>query len=424
MKMVLNPDVPRLSLSGLDADLTEEEIAIQETAHKFARQVMRPLGQKLDKLNPEQVVKPEAGLSDFLQQLDELGLSPLAISQLEPLVASRLLPLVLEELGWGDPGLTVLSLVGAFPALAADMSGNPVLTEKFNGKQGCWIATQPDRGSDVADPKGINLLRGGSQIKGNLHAKLSGDHLTLNGQSSSWVSGGPLAETALIFCATDLGEGYVSENGTINGCAMLVSLDQKGVSKGPPLDKIGKRPLPQGEIFFDDVEVPLDHILAGHKGFPSAVFSALTFGNLEIACIMTGVARAAYDHSISYVHNRRQGGGQLIAHQSVKTRLFNMWCKVESCRAMARRVSKFNFLSVDPHVLASITAKVHCTQMAFEVANEAIQIFGGVGLTAEYPVEKIFRDARAALIEDGENNILGLIAADWLSRTWQHTSAS
>src|SRR5438128_49949 len=133
----------------------------------------------------------------------------------------------------------------------------------------------------------------------------------------------------------------------------------------------------------------------------------------------TGVARAAFDHALAYVHERKQGGTAIINHQSVRLRIFDMWRKLEAGRALARRVFTYNYSAHGPHVLASVTSKTFCTQMALDVTNEAIQLFGSNGLTREYPLEKLMRDARAALIEDGENNVLALKGGTWLSRWYQ-----
>jgi alkylation response protein AidB-like acyl-CoA dehydrogenase len=204
-----------------------------------------------------------------------------------------------------------------------------------------------------------------------------------------------------------------------NGIAVLIPFDSQGISRGKPLEKLGQRPLCQGEIFCDGVRVPQSYVVAGREDYERSFFSALTFANMEMGVAFTGLARAAYEHALAYVHDRRQGGANLIQHQSVKLRLFSMWQKVELCRAISRRAAWYNFVSGHPHLLASITAKTSVTQLAFEVAHEALQLFGGNGLTAEYPVEKLFRDARASLIEDGENNVLNLKGADWLSRWHQ-----
>lgn len=410
--------VPRLSLTGLDCALTEEETAIQDTLHRFAVEIVRPTGIALDKLSAEDAIAPASPVWGFIEAFDNLGIGPEMLTTMEPEQAARVFPIVMEELCWGDVGLGLSTMVMKFPAAAAAMTGNPEVAERFAGLRGCWLGTQPDRGSDVVDFKGANQKPGSKQHKGNLVATIDGDEVVVNGQSSAWVSTAPTAECALAYLPCDYGEGVIREDGMANGIGVLIPFDVPGVSKGKPLEKIGQRPLSQGEVFFDEVRLPPDYIVAGRDEYEASFFSALTFANMDMGIAFTGLARAAYEHALAYVHERKQGGTAIINHQSVKQRLFGMWQKVELCRAMSRRAAYYNFVSGHPHVLASITSKTAVTQMAFEVANEAVQLFGGNGLTLEYPVEKLFRDARAALIEDGENNILDLIGADWLSRQY------
>ena len=410
--------LPQLSRTGLDHDLSEEEIAIQDTMHRFAAEVVRPTGIALDQLSAEDAVAPDSPVWNFIAAFEDLGIGPEMLAAMEPAQAARVFPIIIEELCWGDVGLGLSTMVMKFPATAAQFSGRPEIAERFAGLRGCWLGTQPDRGSDVVDLEGTNLHPGTRQAKGNLTAVIKGDEVVLNGQSSAWVSAAPIAECALAYVPCDYGDGIIGADGLASGVGILIPFDLPGISKGKPLEKIGQRPLCQGEIFFDNVRVTPEYIVAGQKEFSASFFSALTFGNMEMGLAFTGLARAAYEHALAYVHERKQGGAPIINHQSVKQRLFGMWRKVETCRAISRRVAHYNFASGHPHFLASITSKTTVTELALEIASEAVQLFGGNGLTKEYPVEKLFRDARAALIEDGENNILSLIGADWLSRQY------
>lgn len=417
MFIVEEVSAPRLGLTGLEADLSEQERALQETAHRFAKEVMRPIGEQLDKMSPDQVIAAGSPMWSYLEQLRDSGIVDLdTLASIEPAQKARLLPLLFEELGWGDSGLAILSLVTSFPAYAANLSGDPELVERFGSTLGSWVGTQPDRGSDVVDWDTTEVYPGGQQGRGNLLARVDGDSVVLNGQTSAWVSGAPIAESGLVCCQCDYGDGVYNEKGGLNMTVMLVPFDEAGVTKGSPLDKIGQRPLPQGEVFFEDVRVPKRYVLAGRESSDSSFFGTLTFANMEMGFTFCGVARAAFEHALDYAHERRQGGVELMQHQSMKLRIFDMWRKVESARAMAHRAAQYNYSSRGPHLLASVTSKTLVTQTAFEVASEAVQIFGGNGLSKEYPVEKLMRDARAAMIEDGENTVLSLKGATWLSR--------
>jgi alkylation response protein AidB-like acyl-CoA dehydrogenase len=185
---------------------------------------------------------------------------------------------------------------------------------------------------------------------------------------------------------------------------------------------LGQRALPQGELFFDEVRVPGKYIIAAQEDARTSTTAALTFANMEMAATFTGVARAAFELALAYTHERIQGGVPIIKHQSVRLRTFNLWQKVETARALAQRVFNYNYSSNGPHLLASVTSKTFVTDTAFDVASEALQLFGGNGLTREYPIEKIMRDARASMIEDGENNVLKLQGMNWLSEVYQHNN--
>ena len=415
--------IPNLGLTGLDGAMSEEELAIQEVTHRFAEEVMRPIAEKVDKMTAEEAVAKGSPLWDYIEQIDQSGLLDLeAIGGMSDEEKSRIIPIIFEELAWGDSGLALTSMVLKFPAFAAYNTGNPELIERFGKLRGCWVATQPDKGCEIVDMEATEVHPNCRPNRGNLMAKVDGDQLVITGQSAAWISAAPIAECGLCYIPCDYGDGLYKEDGSQNWVAVLVPFDLPGVSKGKPLDKLGMRALCQGEVFFDDVRVPMNYVIAGKdQAFPSFI-GALTFGNMEMGISFTGVARAAYEHALAYAHERKQGGIEIINHQSVKLRLFKMFQKVEACRAIALRMFAYNYGPNGPHLLASITSKTFVTDACVEVTSEAIQILGGNGLTKEYPTEKLFRDARTAQIADGENNHLGLKAATWLSKEYKDKS--
>jgi alkylation response protein AidB-like acyl-CoA dehydrogenase len=126
------------------------------------------------------------------------------------------------------------------------------------------------------------------------------------------------------------------------------------------------------------------------------------------------LARAAYEEALEYAKNRIQGGKPIFEHQLIKHKLFKMFTKIETARAFSRAAMIYNYNNTPPKIEYSIASKVYCTDVAMEVTNDAIQIFGGNGLSREYPVEKFFRDARAGLIEDGANDSLMITGAHHL----------
>jgi alkylation response protein AidB-like acyl-CoA dehydrogenase len=125
--------------------------------------------------------------------------------------------------------------------------------------------------------------------------------------------------------------------------------------------------------------------------------------------LFVGLARAALELAVNYAKERKQGGVPIINHQSVRGRLFEMFRRVEAAKALNRDVVCSNALN-GPRLEYAIASKVTSTQTAFDVASEALQIFGGSGTSREYPIEKLFRDARVSMIEDGCNYVLGQLA--------------
>ena len=399
-----------MPLVDLEPNLTESERAIQDTVHKFAEEVMRPAGRALDKLtDAEDVIAKDSVLWDVFKRHRELEIDALESPELTSFEQARIRCLISEEMGWGDAGLAISLGVANFHRVFAEMSGKPALAERFAAPKsqeiGCWAVTEPDHGSDTLaftephfkDPK----------VRANCIARKDGNEYVINGQKAAWVSNGTIATVATLFCTIDPSHGFEA------GGVCLVPMDLPGVRRGKPLDKIGQRSLNQGEIFFDDVRIPEEYMVVGEQMYSMVVEMILTMANAAMGVIFVGLGRAALEHAIAYAKERVQGGVPIFQHQNVKARLFEMFRKVEAARSLSRRVMQYNMTN-PPLLQYSIASKVHSTNTAFEVASSAVQIYGGNGLSTEYPVEKLLRDARASMIEDGCNDILSLVGASKL----------
>lgn len=405
----VRPGLPFVELTGFEI-LSDEERVVQDAMHKFARDVMRPTAIAIDKLSAEDAIAPGSPYWDFVKTAAASGIGFDADpGDVPPQALARLQAIIVEEFGWGDVGLTVSLAAGAFPNMMAKRAGNQELVELTTGKLGCWVATQPDRGSDgtMLYP-GERYPRALQGNKGNLTAKISGGDIVINGQSSAWVSNGSVAEVAILSIVADYGKGFFDDEGHPNGIEVIVPLDLPGVSRGKPLEKLGQRALPQGEIYFDNVKVPQRYAVASGDQYWRGHADTWSTAGVGMGQMVTGMARAAFELALEYVHQRRQGGALLADHQMVQYRLGAMARKVETMRAVARRATEYTLMSSAKHPYFTGASKVTCTDLAFEVVDEALQLFGGYGLTREYPLEKLFRDARAARIEDGENHLLNM----------------
>ncbi|WP_027364568.1 acyl-CoA dehydrogenase family protein [Desulfotruncus alcoholivorax] len=401
----------------LNIELTDEQLDLKKSMHKFAGEVLRPAAMELDKLaNPEDVLKKDSVYWDCMRQMKELGYHTVYIPDnygglgLSPLEAH----IFWEEIGWGSAGFAVSIGVDCFPAFFASMAPDdedkvidevvkPFVEKTDNSFIGCWAITEPNHGSDQLTV-GMPWFND-PQITGQLSARLDGDVWVLNGQKSSWVSNGPQATHALLFLNIEKSMGLAG------GGVAVVPLDLPGVSKGKSLDKMGQRELPQGEIYFDNVRLPKHFMLSQPDTYETMLDATLAIANATMGAIFTGVARAAFEEALAYSKVRVQGGKLLCEHQLVQKKLFDMFQKVETARAISRAVMNYNFTNFPPVTRYSILSKVYCTNAAFEIAHEAVQLFGGYGVSKEYYIEKLLRDARAALIEDGSNEVLALTAA-------------
>ena len=404
----------------LDMTINEEQRAVRDMANRFAMEVMRPAGAELDKLaDPADVIAEGSVLWDVLRQQRELDLHKVGIPKefgglmgdRDPLSGV----LMAEQMGYGDAGLAISFGVSNFPFRFAAMSPEPELQQLARdycedtecNLIGCWALTEPEHGSDW-------VLAGqpdtdGPKCAPSLRAELKGDEYILNGQKAAWVSNGTIATHAVLHVGLDPALGM---GGT--GIA-VVPLDLEGISKGKPLDKIGQRPLNQGEIYFDEVRMPKQYMFVGDPAMGTMmVQTILTGANSGMSALFSGLAQAAFDEALSYAKERVQGGVPIFEHKNIKLKLFDMFVACEAARAYVRRNSAHNVANPPGSLQHAIAGKILSTETAFKVASEAISIFGGNGLSKEYPIEKMFRDARASMIEDGENSALALKGASFL----------
>jgi len=415
--------LPAVGLSGFETPLSEEEAAVQAGLHRFAREVLRPLGTELDRMSADQVIAPGSPYYSVFAEYAKLGLDPAMLAELPPETAIRMESLISEELGWGDAGLAVSLAVAGFPLQMAAVMGNKELVDLCTGRIGCWMITHPDKGSDV---QVLDMARdwpaGKAGNKGNMWGRVEGEQIVINGQCSAWVSNGAVAQVALGYIGAEYDGSFFEQDGRPHGMAVIIPLDLPGVSRGKPLEKMGQRSLPQGEIYFDNVRVPKRFAVALRDEYYGNMASAWSYAGTHMSQVFTGVARAAFEHALQYCHERRQGGQRLIDHQLTRWRLGDMLRRVEMCRSVARRSLAYARLSPQSHPYVTASAKVTVTQEAMKIADEALQLFGGSGTSREYPVEKLYRDARLALIEDGENYVLtmrlGVLAEQLYAEGW------
>ena len=395
----------------LDFKLSKEDKMLKKNAHEFAKKVMRPIAKELDEMTPAEVIAKDSPFWDFMQKGYSLGYHSILIPETYGGMGLTSLQqaLIFEELAWGSVGLAVAIGVASFPAFGAALVPEEAMIEEVlvpycENKDasiiGCWGITEPDHGSDTLMP--FHPCFSDNCIPAQCTAIEEADCYVINGQKSAWVSNGSISTHCALFCQIDASMGHAG------GGIFAMPLDLPGVKKGAPLNKIGQRDLNQGEIFFDNVRVPKRFLIAGPEAYEALLEIVLSTTTAFMGLCGTGVARAAFEEALAYAKTRVQGGKYLIEYPTIQTKLFHMLRKVETSRLISRNAYMYNQNTSTPAEEYSVMAKIHGTQAAFDVANEAVQIFGGNGLTKEYLIEKLFRDARAMLIEDGSNDTLAI----------------
>lgn len=405
----------------LNPDLNAEQMALKRSVRQFALEVLRPAARELDRLTSEEVLKSEL-YWNTLREAKRLGYHTAYIPEnhgglgLPPLE----LQIFLEELGWGSAGFAVALGVDTMPATIAALVDDPdlneaIITRYVEDKEanfiGCWAITEPNHGSDwvrVAADKEHQPA-----MQADVTAVKAGSDWVISGTKAAWISNGPVATHALLFVQLDPAAG-----GEFKGGIAICPLDLLGVSRGKPLEKLGQRELLQGEIYFDQVCLPEQYMVFEEDLAPNMGETVLAYANAGMAAMFTGVARAAFEEALIHTRLRKQGGRLLCEHDNVKGKLFEMFTRIEAARALSRAAMDYNMQAMPPATRYSIAAKVFCTETAFQVAHEAITLFGGAGVSREYYVEKLFRDARASLIEDGSNDLLGLAAMEAVLREY------
>lgn len=394
--------------------------------HRFAKEVLRPAAEKLDKMDAREVAQHDSPYFEVIRKMKKNGYHRVLVP--EEYGGEMLGPLEFntfcEELAWGSMGLTTACGVNSFPAICAALIGSPEAIEEVvrpfmedeeDKYHGCWAVMDPDRGSDyitaMDDPHPEEF-----GMEGFFKTERDGDEWVLNGTKSYWTSSGPCANWALVHpilpphsSPQDIG-------------AAMVPLTLPGVTVSPPIDKLGMRDDPQGEIIFENVRIPNHYMLAQAPEFGRTLVKMLvSCTSVYMGGMFLGVARAAFEETLKYCKERIQGKKPIIDHQLTRIRLYKMFEGIETARAFLRAATKNVFEEIFQNhtyyqsTAHAFTAQAYCKNTAFQIAHDGLQLFGGAGILKEMPIEKLFRDARVGLIMDGCSEMLSLEAvADML----------
>ncbi len=390
----------------IDFEPNEDQLNIRDMARKFASEVIRPAETALDKLSDSDEVYRSQLFQDTIKQAYNLGFHNMTINEahgglgLDPLTTA----LVWEELAVGGVGIPATLLAGSVaPAFLSILAGDrKELIDKYvrpycadsEGKIiSAWGSSEGDIGSD-----GSNYYD--KSVRHETTAVRDGNGWIINGAKSSFVSNGSIAEMFLVFACVN------PEQGICGSGVFLVPFGE-GVTRGKAMDKLGMRVLNQGEVVFDNVRVPEDHlIMLPGENYPFIHNAIKTVGNLGVGYLALGLMRAAYEEALSHAKERVQFGKPLIHHQAMAFKLFECFQAIEAARGLLWKASWTLAKQFMGDLKISAAARVFATNMAMKHTVEMVQILGGYGISREYSIEKFMRDAKLLQIMDATNEIM------------------
>ncbi|MGA5543130.1 acyl-CoA dehydrogenase family protein [Mycobacterium sp. NPDC051198] len=298
---------------------------------------------------------------------------------------------VLEEIAarWAAIGVAVsVHSLSSHPLLAygTEEQKKRWLPGMLSGEQiGAYSLSEPQAGSDAAAL--------------NCKATRDGDNYVLNG-SKAWITHGGKADFYTLFARTGEGSKGIS--------CFLVPADLEGLSFGKPEEKMGLHAVPTTSAFYDNARLPADRLIGTEGQGLSIAFSALDSGRLGIAAVAVGIAQAALDEAVRYANERTTFGRKIIDHQGLGFLLADMAAAVVSARATYLDAARRRDLGLPYSTQASV-AKLIATDAAMKVTTDAVQVFGGVGYTRDFRVERYMREAKITQIFEGTNQIQRLV---------------
>ena len=374
----------------MDFELTEEQKLLRQTVREFAAAELTPHAREWDE---NQEFPPE-----IFDKLGEMGLLGVVFPPEYGGAGLGTLDyaVVMEELARAEAGVALS--VAAHHSLCAGhiyLAGSEDQKQRFltplakGDKVGCWGLTESSAGSDAGGTKTTAVRDGNVWL--------------LNG-SKQFITNGGLADVAVVMAVTDRSKGKKGIS------AFVVERGTSGFRSGKKEDKLGVRSSDTSELVFEDCRIPSDNLLGaeGH-GFIDTL-RVLDRGRIGIAAFSVGIARAALEASIEYSKGRRQFDHAIAEFEGIQFKIAEMATQVEAARLLTWRAASLRD-SGREHTLESSMAKLFASEMAVQVALEAVQIHGGYGYIKDYPVERHLRDAKLGTIGEGTSEVQRLIIA-------------
>ena len=376
-------------------ELTEEQKMMQKMAREFAEKEVAPGAAARDEEE-----RPDRSLLDAI---GELGLNGICYPEQFGGADGDYLSYILaaEEICKADAGLGVSYMATvslcAWPIFTygTEEQKKKYLVPLVEGiKVGAFALTEPGAGTDAAAQQTVAVDKG--------------DHYLING-SKIFITNGGEAETYVVLAMTDKSKGVKGIS------AFILEKGMAGFTFGKKEHKMGIRSSQTQELIFQDVKLPKENLLGKEgEGFKIAM-ATLDGGRIGIATQGVAIAQAALDYAVKYAKERVQFGKPIAANQAIAFMLADMATKVDAARLLTYRAA-YNKQNGLPYSKEAAMAKMYASDIAMEVATDAVQIFGGYGYSREYPVERLMRDAKIAQIYEGTNQVQRMVISGAILR--------
>lgn len=368
--------------------LSQEQQMVRDMARDFARDRLAPGAAERDR-----TAEPPR---DLLREMGALGLMGMGVPEEWGGAGADFVSyvLALEEIAAADGAVSTIMSVNNSPICAALLRyGTPAQKERFLKPlaRGEWIGafclTEPQAGSDASALK--------------TRARREGDGWVINGVKQ-FITSGSIGKLALVFAVSDPGAGKRGIS------CFLVPTDTPGYTVASVEKKLGQKCSDTCQIVFDNLKVGHDALLGEEGEGYRIALANLESGRIGIAAQATGMARAAFEAALAYAGQREAFGTAIINHQAVGFRLADMATRIEAARQLVLNAARLKDAG-QPCLKEASMAKLFASEMAERVCSDAIQIHGGYGYLADFPVERIYRDVRVCQIYEGTSDVQRLV---------------
>jgi acyl-CoA dehydrogenase len=372
-----------------DFEPTEEQVALIETARRFARERIIPIAAECDQASKfPKAVFEEAHAIGLVNPTLPTEYGGAGLSDVES-------SLITEELAYGCSGIQTSMTANTLGLTPIKLAGSSEQKKKYLS----WLSSEPIMVSYATSEPSMGSDVAGMQCR----ATKDGTGYVLNG-TKQWITNASLATFYVVFATVD---PALKHKGI---AAFIIERSQSGVKPGRHEDKLGQRASDTAPLVLEDVHIPASQVLAPPgEGFKLAME---TFNQTrpDIGAIAVGIMRRCLDECLNYARERKTFGVAIAQHQLIQAMLAEMKIRIEATSLLVRKAA-WNLDKGTRDPMTSSCAKAFGADAAMQTAIDAVQVFGGYGYVKDYPVEKLMRDAKILQIYEGTAQVQRLVIA-------------